>query len=575
MKYIYIIFLVILFSFNISIAQSWNAVALSDSVLNFGDVHTGQQNSRLLRVINNLDSEIKIENFSFASGLFSTNLDTVKIPALGQKDFFIYFKARHNINYIDFLSINVSNSSHPLIAHISAQAVYADSYYDSTQNKWGAELKAALHERIKDHTESSYANLWNILQDADEDTDSLNNVRLLYTGWSYPKSEHGGDNDQWNREHVWAKAHGDFGNTLPAGTDAHHICATDVSVNNARGSLDFDNGGSLYMDGDGATECRRDADSWEPRDAVKGDVARMMYYMVVRYEGEEGYDLELKEQIPSAPYNEPLFAKKSVLYQWHVQDSVDEWERRRNDRVYNWQHNRNPFIDHPEFAERMPSVSDIPVAENRPEISVFPPEIDLGAISPNDTAYYYFAIINAGRAELNVSQISCTNADFIPEQDALSVAAESYAYVKLTYLAPQEEGAYNTTMSVYSNDDDEGLVQIPVKVNVSSSVDIKPREKISRQFILYPNYPNPFNQETVIGYQVETRQCLVSTGSSVYVELTVYNTLGQKVQTIVNERQKPGIYKVSFYEKNLSSGVYFYKLNAGSFSEIRKMVLVR
>ncbi len=226
-------------------------------------------------------------------------------------------------------------------------------YYDGTQGLSGEELKSALNDIIKDHTVHSYDALRDyILPDTDEDPDNPDNVILLYTGWSRPKDEFGGGASDWNREHVWAKSHGDFGNDPPPGTDAHHIRPTDVSVNSARGNLDFDNGGTEYIDGDGPTGCFRDGDSWEPRDAVKGDVARMIFYMEVRYEGENDEpDLEMVDYIPSSPSGEPYHGLKSTLLEWHLQDPVDDWETQRNDKVYFYQENRNPFIDHPEFVD--------------------------------------------------------------------------------------------------------------------------------------------------------------------------------------------------------------------------------
>jgi len=226
-------------------------------------------------------------------------------------------------------------------------------YYDGTEGLSGEALKTALHDIIKNHTEYSYDNLWEILRNTDEDPNNTENVVLLYTGWSISKYANGGGVSDWNREHVWAKSHGDFGTSPGPGTDVHHIRTTDVTVNSRRGNLDFDNGGIEYIDGDGPTGCYVDDDSWEPRDEVKGDVARMIFYMAVRYEGDDGEpDLEMVDYIPSSPDNEPYHAKLTTLLQWHVQDSVDVWEQSRNEKIYeNWQHNRNPFIDHPEFAD--------------------------------------------------------------------------------------------------------------------------------------------------------------------------------------------------------------------------------
>ena len=222
-------------------------------------------------------------------------------------------------------------------------------YYDSAQGLSGDSLKAALNDIIQDHIEFSYNALRDyILPDTDEDPDNPDNVILLYTGWSIPKDEFGGDVSDWNREHVWAKSHGDFDNDPPCGTDAHHIRPTDVSVNSARSNLDFDNGGTEYIDGDGPTGCYSDEDSWEPRDAVKGDVARMIFYMAVRYEAEnDELDLVVVDTVNTSPA--PEHGKLSTLYQWHLDDQPDDWENSRNDKVYSYQNNRNPFIDHPEY----------------------------------------------------------------------------------------------------------------------------------------------------------------------------------------------------------------------------------
>jgi len=81
----------------------------------------------------------------------------------------------------------------------------------------------------------------------------------------------------------------------------------------------------------------------------------MIMYMAVRYEGENGEpDLEMVDYIPSSPSGQPYHAKESTLIQWHLDDAVDSFEITRNEKIYtNWQHNRNPFIDHPEFVERI------------------------------------------------------------------------------------------------------------------------------------------------------------------------------------------------------------------------------
>ena len=90
----------------------------------------------------------------------------------------------------------------------------------------------------------TYDQVWNALKDTDQDPNNANNVIEIYSGRSIAKSDNGGGVDQWNREHVWAKSHGDFGTANGPGTDVHHLRPEDVTVNSTRGNLDFDNGGS-------------------------------------------------------------------------------------------------------------------------------------------------------------------------------------------------------------------------------------------------------------------------------------------------------------------------------------------
>jgi endonuclease I len=230
---------------------------------------------------------------------------------------------------------------------VATTTAYDDTYYQDAIGKTGPALKDALHTIISDQTKISYSAVWDALKLTDEDPGNSANVIELYSGRSVPKDTNGGDVDDWNREHVWAKSHGDFGTATGPGTDVHHLRPEDVTVNSARGNLDFDEGGSAVNQCDG---CSADADSFEPREAVKGDVARMILYMAIRYEGGDGWpDLEPNDAVNNG--SAPALGRLSVLLQWNAQDPPDAFEMHRNDVIYEQiQHNRNPFIDHPEWA---------------------------------------------------------------------------------------------------------------------------------------------------------------------------------------------------------------------------------
>ena len=226
-------------------------------------------------------------------------------------------------------------------------------YYNGAVGLDGSALKTALHNKIKNHTVYDYSTIKQILKLADEDPNNSDNIILVYTGWSIPKANFASNMDSlnfWNREHIWAKSHGDFGTDPGPGTDAHALKPGDATVNSARSYKDFDNGGTQYYDAGIPTGCYSDADSWEPRDEVKGDVARMIFYMATRYEGTDGeIDLEVVDAVNTYPA--PEHGKLSTLLEWNIIDPPDAFEKDRNDMIFNWQHNRNPFIDYPEFAD--------------------------------------------------------------------------------------------------------------------------------------------------------------------------------------------------------------------------------
>ena len=236
-----------------------------------------------------------------------------------------------------------------------------DGYYQSVKRLRGEKLKSGLHDVIKNQIEFPYTSkdtdTWDILKETDRDQANPENVILLYSGWSVNGAQEYNNKTGWDREHVWAKSHGKFKTKTGIGTDLHNLRPTDISINGARGNEDFDWGGEIYIDKDGATDCRSDNDSWEPRDDVKGDVARILFYMAVRYEGEDGEpDLELVNQVKTFDLNTPgkgYHGKLATLLKWHKSDPVDQSEIRRNEIIFTYQKNRNPFIDNLKYVRKI------------------------------------------------------------------------------------------------------------------------------------------------------------------------------------------------------------------------------
>lgn len=222
-------------------------------------------------------------------------------------------------------------------------------------------IKTALHSIIRDHKriplDSKSVESWSVLYLSDKDPDFPENVILIYSGESIKACDSIGHH-QWEREHIWARSHGDFDDIQIPKCDLHNIKPVDGSFNGSAGKWykDYDKGGIPFEKNGIKTDCYTDKDSWEPRNEDKGDVVRILFYMDVRYEGgEEGLDLQLIDEVNTALQTDSgkvdYYGKLSTLLEWNQLDPVDDFERNRNEVIFHYQNNRNPFIDHPEFAD--------------------------------------------------------------------------------------------------------------------------------------------------------------------------------------------------------------------------------
>lgn len=224
------------------------------------------------------------------------------------------------------------------------------NYYNQAEGKKANELKAALHQTISGHIDYSYNTSKYLMNYCDADPANPSNVILIYTQRSQNSDTYGTGGDYINREHVWAKSHGNFADIRPMDSDVHNLHPADASVNVIRSNRDFDmvapNGTQLGE----APGCWYNDNAWEPSDAAKGQIARTILYMDVRYEGTNG-EMNLTAADGVNTYPQPKHGNLKTLLEWNRKFPPTDFERRRNERIYIMQLNRNPFVDHPEFAD--------------------------------------------------------------------------------------------------------------------------------------------------------------------------------------------------------------------------------
>ncbi|WP_024892099.1 endonuclease [Luteimonas huabeiensis] len=279
-------------------------------------------------------------------------------------------------------------------------------YYARVDASTPQQLRCTLHHTIRGHTAYPYSgsgtSTWTILEIADEDPLDENRILDAYRNRSYPKGSARagtGSGLTYNREHTWPKslgfgsATGDRGLPNAPHTDAHMLYLTDTDHNAARGNKPYADCGPAANCSERATESHHgvgggtgtypgnsnwtNASSFQVWQHRQGDMARAVLYMAIRYEGgrhpqtgQSEPDLELtddRSRIVPTSGSPAYMGLLSTLLAWHHADPPDAAERARNEVVYSFQGNRNPFIDHPEWATRALFTSTQPATCRLPD----------------------------------------------------------------------------------------------------------------------------------------------------------------------------------------------------------------
>ena len=244
------------------------------------------------------------------------------------------------------------DTSAPVIADATTSSDYYAPLSDDL-NKTGTAFRAQVASLITSthKTETTYGGLLNVFPQSDADPNKSGNILWFYTGTSVKMPTN--FNSGTNREHVWPKQAGDaFPEESHAGSDAHHLRPTDNSLNSSRGNKSFDevpqtnanivkeNGSSNYDN-----LCYGTSTFFYPGVGYRGATARILMYLQTRW----GDQYNLKFVLGDG--HSKTIGDIETLMKWHLEEEPTAEEIARNEAVYKIQGNRNPFIDHPEYAE--------------------------------------------------------------------------------------------------------------------------------------------------------------------------------------------------------------------------------
>lgn len=504
-------------------------------------------------LVNNFNEPKTVKAVSLL-GVFSTSDSVYTIPAKDSIQISVSYKPVQNVNDASYLVFYAADSSSSFAVRVSGSGSTGDTYQSTTFDKYDAALKTALNALVINHTSLGY-NSGRDRMFENIDKQAGDTIECVYTGIKIKAATRTiAQSLGFDTEHTWPQ--GTFSQAEPMRSDIFHLYPTNSTANNTRsnypfgvvtGGVTWTGGGSKLGTGVGGTV-------FEPRDVHKGNVARSMLYFIIRYTTNYGTFL--------------TSAQESVFRIWNRTDTVDNRERLRNNGVAFYQLKRNPFIDHPEFVDRIYSFLNNNSATPTSVLNAYPKGASFDTVFVNGTGFVSMWIVNTGKKVLTIANSSISNPVFKFENMPIQIAANSAVEVRVSFK-PTATGSFQGLMDINS---DGGSYQAVVKgvSDIGTGVEDEPAVIQNNSFKLKQNYPNPFNPGTRIGFTVPNRN-----GASSFVKLAVFDVTGKEVEVLVNSVLPPGEHFVNFTANNLPGGVYFCRMEAEGYTSTRKLVLLK
>ena len=517
---------------------------------------TNNIKSKSFYVKNPVNRVIQITNIRTLSQQFTSNAAPFSINPFDSVLVTINFYTNQNITYRDFFIFENKGLNSPIVYYLVATAKYPDALYSFTQGLIDEPLKTAL----RTFTTTGYITLgYNTARDHMYGTidhyESPDTLECVYTGRrAYVKTRAQATAQGFNCEHTYPQ--GFFNSADPMVSDIFHLYPTDDAANNARGNYPFGLPITNITYNVGGSKLGKDSQNetvFEPRDVHKGNVARSLFYFSVKYAGNYGGFMTAKQE--------------GILRQWNVFDTVDAKERLRNTRIKSFVNVFNPFIDHPELVDRIKSTYSVIPAFNKPEISASPNSVVFDTLAANDTASYYVAVMNYGTGNLSINSVTSSIPQFIVESVPSSVPQNELRYIKVKFKPSETSQTYNGVLSIQNPDSNitvnlRGFSNMQTGITQISTI-------LPEELTLMQNFPNPFNPVTKIRFAVPYKL------SGSYVTIRIYDLTGREIANPLSMNMNAGYYEMEFNGLNLASGVYLYRLQAGNYTEQKKLTLIK
>jgi len=541
----------------------FSQVTVDNNSLSFPQLIVGNSDSISIYIKNQTSANVGITLSSLKS-VYKLSDTLLTINSGDSNLVWIKYKPVQNIIDKDLLIIKSPDGKTGIVIDLNGSGKFGDSYDATTFNLYDAQLKTALNLLVINHTDLKYSPARDIMfmtidnKKVNGQGATQNTLECVYTGRlaiGYTNRTNAQDTSyNFNTEHTWPQHN--FNEAEPMKSDLFHLYPTDNPANGKRSNYPFgkvvsnitwqSNGSKLGNNNSGQIV-------FEPRDIHKGDVSRSMFYFITRYPQNYGGFFTVTQE--------------NVFREWNKFDTVGTIESARNTAIAKVQLKRNPFIDHPEFADRIYSFSTSAVRPVTALIDVLPQIVDFDSTKIGVVSNKEIYIADLGSGQLIIDSISISDKRFSLNSFLNTVNPFSYQKVMLQFT-PDSIKTYNAFLTVYSKSGNK-------KVTISgtgkdNTVAVEDESIQPAAFVLKQNYPNPFNPATTIEYSIP---------ESAEVTISIYSALGELVTTLVNGHVEAGNHQITFNGTDITSGVYFYQLKAtgagNNYFDAKKMVIIK
>lgn len=527
-----------------------------EDTIKAGEVLVGESKTLQVTITNNTESKLNLIDLKEFDDYdyYSVEFKPASIDPNASIDLLVTVEPRHNIDtYLNlFIKFNLDDNSFQYFPiTIFTKGVLANPYYNSTQNLWGSQLFTALQNLIKGHTSFTYKQARTIIWTGVDRTDG--SVECIYTGRKkavadVPDFEQY-DSDGFNTEHVWPRAYG--ADDEPELSDMFHIYPSFKTANTKRDNYPFDYVTSNVAYEDNGSKLGKNSKgqiAFEVRDISKGNIARSIFYFATRYGNIENN----------------LDNQEATLREWNLLDSPDQKESSRNDSIFIYQKNRNPYIDFPGFLERMPSLT-----EGGGEIPNYSKVFQI------DTLYQFVGLVKEDELKLETYLYNKGNVPAKINSLELIPYDKSFRFDLQKISSSIQPNSYHTAYIIYDAKANDGK---SVNDTVTIRLELSNGEIFNQKYVVMATI-NSIEEQLSEGTELinnpsnlEQTIIIPNNFDLTYASFNLVNLNGEEIYSNSLNEKMINLAKLKI---NIENGTYIVNIKNNKYSISKKIIVIK